>query len=88
MPDQREVLLDLDKVDLYGWETHKSAQTIAALVRGINAGDEFKPVPVQKRNDKEYDLAPNSDIDQGFGRHNRALAHYICGVPLRIVITN
>ena len=40
------VYLDLNSVDLFGWERKKSDLVIDSIVRGIEAGDEFPAVPV------------------------------------------
>lgn len=73
--------LDLGKIELYGWETMKSDRMVDALVRGIEAGDDFPPVRVNKISDTVYWLALNHD-----GGHRRAAAHYIAGKPLKVVI--
>ncbi len=73
--------LDLDKVELYGWETFKDVMFIDSMVRGIEAGDDFPPVHVNKFSDTEYRLAVSRD-----GGHRRAVAHYVAGRPLKVII--
>ncbi|MBI4177631.1 MAG: hypothetical protein HY516_04685 [Candidatus Aenigmarchaeota archaeon] len=73
--------LDLNEVELYGWETFKNAMLIDSMVRGIEAGDDFPPVHVNRFSDTEYRLTVSRD-----GGHKRAVAHYITGRPLKVKI--
>lgn len=73
--------LDLGKIELYGWETIKNTMLIDSIVRGIETGDDFPAVPVNKIGDMEYWLAVGRD-----GGHKRAMAHYIAGRPLKVRI--
>ena len=83
--------LDLDKITLYGFETEKSDLVIDSIIRGIEAGDEFPPVPVLEI-DGDYFLHPYLRICQAGwmpldGGHNRAVGHYIAGKPLKCMVT-
>jgi hypothetical protein len=51
------IYLDLNKVDLYGWEDKKSRSVVFYISRKALAGDEFPAVPVIKLNDQEYELS-------------------------------
>lgn len=53
----QEILLDLNNVDLYGWERQKSSWVVEAIINGIGAGDEFPPVAIIKINDSTYRLS-------------------------------
>ena len=66
--------MDLNSATLYGQEPRKNAFVIDSLVKGIEAGDSFPPVPIELVGLQEYRI-----IWQG---HHRAVAHYIAGVPL------
>ncbi len=81
--------IDLNKVDLIGWERIKSIEVIDYLVQRIYAGDEFPPVPVSQVDDTTFHLysylaiRKNELVDGG---HHRAVAHYIAGKPLKVVL--
>jgi len=81
------VYLDLDEVELWGWEDSKSDLVIDAIVRGIEAGDDFPAVPVVRLKDG-YCLWPFARLKGGRssftdGGHHRAAGHYIAGEPLK-----
>ena len=81
-------LLDLRKVDLYGWEGIKSKYVVDAYARKIIEGDKFPPVPVYRIDDRTYQLTKlwkpdNSGIEGG---HTRAIAHYTTGKPLECIM--
>jgi hypothetical protein len=89
MPYQK---LDLEKVTLYGWEPVKSVKKIAKMVEGVLLGEEIPPVQILNTS-QGLILDPFHIINQGSialadGGHNRALAHYILGVPLMARIMN
>jgi hypothetical protein len=74
---------------LYGWEKTKSEQAIDAIVRGIDAGDDFPPVPVLQdtMNPFKFYLFDIESFDKYLeGGHTRALGHYIVNKPLKCVL--
>lgn len=83
------VLLDLNKVVLYGFEPFKSDLVIDALCNGIMHGDQFPIIPVRQDTPWEYELTrvtpPNFPFEFD-GGHHRAVAHFIMGVPLRCTL--
>ena len=88
------IWLDLDKVEIYGFEDFKDVYNIAQMVRNIESGAEFPPVYVAKINDTKYVLSGYRNLDKdgrliydNYGGHHRALAHWIAGKPLKCVIT-
>ena len=81
------IFLDLDAVKPFGWEGQKSDLVIDSIIRGINAGDNFPAVYIEKIDDENYQLTPDyykerSCLDPD-GGHNRAVGHYIAGRPLK-----
>ena len=77
--------LDWETQELFGWETEKSDLCVDALIKGIEAGDDFPPVPVCGGNGNTFFIA---DYRKGGdaviqGGHTRAAAHYIEGKPLK-----
>lgn len=90
------IYLDLNKVDLYGWEREKSDLVIDSIVRGIEAGDDFPAVPVMMINEGKYQLDDiilkyhhsfTGTFNPVDGGHRRALGHYIANQPLKCRIT-
>ena len=79
--------LDWNKHTLFGWETVKSDLVVDAIVRGIEAGDEFPPVHVHQ-GEKGYYLSPLRETSHGWtdGGHNRAVGHYIARQPLKCML--
>jgi hypothetical protein len=88
--------LDLNKVDLYGWESAKSDLVINSIFCGALARDNFPPVPVVKISEKIYQL--DSRVGKCYeingndeficdGGHKRSVGHYIANVPLKVIIT-
>ena len=51
------ISLDLNHQTLFGWELEKSDLVIDSIIRGIEAGDKFQPVPVHEENGNYY-LSP------------------------------
>ena len=51
------ILLDLTHQVLFGWELEKSDLVIDSIIHGIEANDDFPPVPVHKENENFY-LSP------------------------------
>ncbi len=72
--------LDLNKVDLFGWESPQSIQSVDAIVRGIENNDVFPPVFVLRLEEDVFRLFTPD------GGHTRAIGHYIANQPLRVVI--
>jgi len=70
-------LLDLNKVQLLGWE-NPSALLTDSYVRALERGHRFPLVDVIRRG-AYYEIRGGYD-----GGHHRAVAHYIVGVPLRV----
>ncbi len=88
------IWLDLDKVDLFGWEDLKYASKLAKMVRDIEKGDEFPEVLIAVRNGRyalsgRCEVARNKygSLTDNYGGHHRAVAHYIAGMPLKCKIT-
>ena len=88
------IWLDLDKVELYGFEKFKHVKVIANMVREIEAEADFPPVYVAKLENKKYALSGYYDEvertlrgDDNYGGHHRALAHWIAGKPLKCQLT-
>ena len=74
------VELNLDEVPFYVTENYKSDLKVDAIIRGIEAGDEFKPIEVRKLEGEEvYTMA-----NQG---HHTVIGHYIAKKPLMCVVT-
>lgn len=84
------VWLNLDEVDLFGWEEGKSVKAIARMVRKIEADKELPPVFVAVVEGK-YVLSACPEFryrePENYGGHHRALAHYISKIPLKCQIT-
>lgn len=76
--------LDLNHDELHGWEPKKSDKIIESLIKGIEAGNHFPPVPVHYEHGIYYispmwrTLGWHSD-----GGHHRAIAHYITNTLLK-----
>jgi hypothetical protein len=69
--------LDLNKIELQGWEDGKSDLVVAVMIEGIKLGHDFPAVEVVQVDDF-YQLRKSFG-----GGHHRAVAHYIQGVPLK-----
>ncbi|MFQ5531711.1 MAG: hypothetical protein ACE5ES_03795 [Candidatus Nanoarchaeia archaeon] len=79
--------LDLDSVELFGWETDKSDLLVDAICRGIELGDEFPPVPVHEIEGKYYlSMIRDDPIGRSDGGHYRSVGHYIMKKPLKVEI--
>jgi hypothetical protein len=72
------IYLDLENIELYGYEREKSDLCIDAIIRGVESGDDFEAVDVFKVDENRYDL-----IFQG---HHRAVGHYLANKPLKCVL--
>lgn len=88
---EHDTIIDLSKVELFGWEKCLSGEKINIFVADIALEDSFPPVPVVEFED-HFSLAywairMGSD---GFslpdGGHHRSRAHYIAETPLRVVV--
>ncbi len=77
--------LDLDSVVLLGFQKLVSDLEIDSLIKGINAGDGFEPVVVERVGRTTYRIASVHDYSAGgvHGGHHRAIAHYIESKPLK-----
>ena len=82
------VWLNLEFVTLYGFERYKSARRIESIIKGIEAGDDFPPVFVERFPKNEYGIVRFVDEydNTNYGGHNRAVAHYIEGKPLKCIV--
>lgn len=80
----RILSLDLNHQILFGWELEKSSLVIDSIIRGIEAGDSFPPVPIHEE-DGRYYLSVVRETFEGIsdGGHYRAIGHYIANKPLR-----
>lgn len=76
--------LDLQAVDLYGWERDKSSALVRNLQAGIRSGWEFPSVPVVRFN-YGFQLVPYgvNEVNLCDGGHHRAVAHYMEKRPLK-----
>lgn len=72
-------LLEWDFAELFGWEKDKSELIVDAIIRGIEAGDRFPPVPVFREEMNRFFLSRHNHD----GGHNRAVGHYIMDQPLK-----
>jgi len=88
MMDKERVHLDLEKIDLYGWEGSVNKYKFDSVIRGINAGDRFPPVRVFKINEHIYQLTDLATEDESRkeGGHTRSFAHYKTKKPLECVV--
>lgn len=79
--------LDWNTQELFGWENNKSDLVIDSIIRGIEAGDDFPPVPVHRDKEKSnrFYISPLREISPLFSDagHYRALGHYIADKPLK-----
>ena len=80
------IYLNLDEVELQGWEREKSGLTLAAMDEGLKLGHKFPPVDVTRVGPNKFQLTvgyeKNSSNDS-YGGHYRSALHYIEGVPLK-----
>lgn len=85
----RIIHLDLSKKVLIGWEEEKSDKVIEAIVRGIEAEDDFPAVPVHEENGIYY-LSPLRENPDGLcdAGHYRAVGHFIANKPLKCELLN
>ena len=85
--------LDLDEVKFFVWERKKSIEVVDSQVKSLEMGDYLPPVEVGKFGENEFYLEEGKilfwDSYQRIvdGGHNRALAHYLAGRRLPVVIT-
>jgi hypothetical protein len=86
MPQPGEIVeIDLNQEDLFGWESRKSDLVIDALVRAIESGAKIPPIYVYST-ERGFFLAPaieDTRVRLSDGGHNRAVAHFIAGKPLK-----
>ena len=85
--------LDWDSQKLFGWENRKSDLVIDAIIRSIEAGDDFPAVPVHQDQEdySKFYISPLRECSARFlngehlsdGGHHRAVGHYIAGKPLK-----
>lgn len=70
------IYLDLNKCNLFGWETKKSESVIEAIIKGIENNNEFPAVPVHEEFG-DYYLSPLKETHDGLpdGGHYRSLGH-------------
>ena len=90
------IFLDLDKVNLFGWEKYKSDKVVFYVAERALLGDDFPPVPVVKIDKETYQLDFSSrriydseilgEILIRDGGHKRAVGHYLAGLPLKCSI--
>ena len=82
------IWLDLNKVNIFGFEMEKDIATVARMVRNVESGADFPPVYVTKIDDKNYILSGYEVSEENnYGGHHRALAHWIVGKPLKCIMT-
>ena len=85
--------LNLNRIDLFGWEQKKSIETIEDIIKKIERSHLFSPVPVVWDGNRFY-LDPSIEVRKRNtrfkvvdGGHNRAVAHYIANKPLKVRIS-
>lgn len=80
--------LDWNVHQLFGWERQKSDLVIDAIIRGIEAGDDFPPVYVYPAGEQGFYISPWLENLPGWadGGHNRAVGHYIMRKPLKCAL--
>jgi len=81
----KEINLDLNKVELRVFEREVYDVIVDNMIKDIEVGNEFPPVPVYRIGENCYCLTPGLRDERGFveGGHHRAVAHYIANKPLR-----
>ena len=82
---EKEFSLDLNKINLFGWEDKKSERVIDYLVYRIGQNDELPLVDVLKVNETTYilDYIEKHSQNCAKGGHHRTLAYYITNRKLR-----
>jgi len=83
-----ETLLDLNEVNLFGFQKHVFNTLIESILLGIEKNDEFPPVFVTTLNNKDFFLTYvfNPYLREFDGGHHRAKAHYLAKKPLKCKI--
>ena len=69
--------IDLNEVQLYGFQSACNIILVDAIIRGIKVGDRFAPLDVLELDEETFMLA-------GSGGHHRAVGHYINNSPLKV----
>ncbi|MDP3882273.1 MAG: hypothetical protein Q8Q31_05340 [Nanoarchaeota archaeon] len=91
MSSEKIFYLDWRIQRLFGWETEKSDLVVDAIIRGIEARDDFPPVPVHYDRENIFYISPlreNAHNSQPAGGHNRAVGHFIAHVSLKCELLN
>jgi len=85
--------IDLGKVRIYCFERFRNAFVVANMIRGIENGDIFPPVPILGDVQGEYQLIngctsrrENPKYLTREGGHHRTLAHYKTNKPLTVEV--
>lgn len=83
--------LDLNVVEILGFEKRKHCSDVEKIIRGIENKVDFPPVflvPVGKPDELKYRLTLLHDYVRrsNFGGHRRAIAHYIENKPMKCLI--
>tara|TARA_Y100000310_G_C20652928_1_gene800453 strand:+ start:1734 stop:2171 length:438 start_codon:yes stop_codon:yes gene_type:complete len=86
--ERRVIELDLQRVNLFGWEEYKSDLVINSLVYGLSLGDKLPPVNVLQIDPFTYQLARHNIADEERldGGHCRSVASRQAKIPLRAII--
>lgn len=83
-----EILIDLETINLFGWEPVKKKSKVQKLVTVLEQGGSLPAVPVIQEPDGFYLVPGFEDDDTGLsdGGHKRALAHLQLGRRLPVVV--
>ena len=89
--DRQTFDLDWDSQQLFGWEKSKSDLVIESIIKGIEAGDDFPPVPVFSTHPRSSVFYLTTRVSgehgaQADGGHYRAAGHYILNKPLKCIL--
>ena len=86
----RRRLIDLNKVNVFGWEEAKSLDVVRSLVRGFDMGDQIPPVRLVQVTETTYEIADAERYslpeEHKGGGHTRTLATIHRCQPLDAII--
>ena len=83
-------VLDLEKVEMFGFQHDCSIEVLASISEGIKNGDDIPLVDVVKSGDLKYEIVygweRNVICSTRYGGHHRSVAHFIDREPLGVRI--
>jgi len=89
--EMKKIFLDLQSVELYGWEREKSLCRVQAYLSVLRSGSVFAPLKIWRIRDGRFHLDKDSlDAENPAlkdGGHHRALAYYLAKRALPAIIT-